>query len=76
MERWRRSMEEILEKIKELMPVKIGDRFIGVFHEGKSYKYVCLGYEIKNDGLYLLTNLYTSFKYPENVKLICGETDA
>ena len=69
-------MEEILEKIKELIPVKIGDRFTGVYYDGKSFDYVCLGYEIRNDGIYLLTNYYASFKYPENVKLIGGDTDA
>ena len=63
-------MGDLLEKIKELWPVKIGDNFIGIVEEGAEFEFNCKGYTIRNNGVYLLTTYDMEFEFPNEVKII------
>ena len=63
-------MGDLLEKIKELLPVKIGDNFIGIVEEGAEFEFNCKGYTIRNNAIYLLTTYDMEFEFPNEVKII------
>ncbi len=64
-------MDNLLEKIKELLPIKIGDKFLAQIYKDKFITCVCNGYIVK-DQLLLLDTDNGLFIYPNDVIVITG----
>lgn len=65
-------MDNLLEKIKELLPVKIGDKFLARIYKDKFITCVCNGYIVRDQRLLLDAGCDGLFEYPNDVIVITG----